>query len=233
MTELGVSDEQFMEACQRAESNPIHKKIVDQIMAVDNFLAFKKLMVKRNAELEKQTAEYMEKMASKKAGTEIPKEEQKATSGDQQNSSVTVAAAGNSTNANSSSQQAQPKEAQELRKVIKVAHDLDREEEEAMLRRAITESENQAAEQKKIADQEEELIRQAIEMSQKEEQDRLQRQKTTPNTTTSFKEEVKEESVTVSAAIVASDPNVDKNKKALSDKEAELKKLIQEKKRKE
>ena len=79
MTELGVSDEQFVEACQRAESNPIHKKIVDQIMAVDNFLAFKKLMVKRNAELEKQTAEYMEKMAAKKAsgGTTDPKEESK------------------------------------------------------------------------------------------------------------------------------------------------------------
>lgn len=48
-------------------------------MAVDNFLAFKKLMVKRNAELEKQTAEYMEKMAAKKAagGTADPKEESK------------------------------------------------------------------------------------------------------------------------------------------------------------
>ena len=51
MTELGVSDTQFVEACQKAEANPIHKKIVDQIMAVDNFLAFKRLMVKRNQEL--------------------------------------------------------------------------------------------------------------------------------------------------------------------------------------
>jgi len=29
----------------------LHKKIVDQITAVDNFVAFKKLMVKRNTEL--------------------------------------------------------------------------------------------------------------------------------------------------------------------------------------
>ena len=31
MKELGVSDEQFVEACKKAESsgNPIHKKIVD------------------------------------------------------------------------------------------------------------------------------------------------------------------------------------------------------------
>ena len=51
-----------MEACERAEQNPIHKKIVDEIMAVDNFLAFKKLMVKRNQELNKQAMELYEKM---------------------------------------------------------------------------------------------------------------------------------------------------------------------------
>ena len=48
MAELGVTDTQFLEACEKAEGNPIHKKIVDQIVAVENFLAFKKLMVKRN-----------------------------------------------------------------------------------------------------------------------------------------------------------------------------------------
>ena len=40
-----------MEACGHAKSNPVHKKIVDQIIAVDNFVAFKKLMWKRNQEL--------------------------------------------------------------------------------------------------------------------------------------------------------------------------------------
>ena len=50
MKELGVSNEQFVEACTKAgeSGNPIHKKIVDQILAVENFLAFKRLMVKRN-----------------------------------------------------------------------------------------------------------------------------------------------------------------------------------------
>ncbi|MFS8160141.1 MAG: hypothetical protein ACMG6E_08010 [Candidatus Roizmanbacteria bacterium] len=32
----------------------MHKKIVDQIIAVDNFMAFKKLMIKRNQELNQQ-----------------------------------------------------------------------------------------------------------------------------------------------------------------------------------
>ncbi len=69
MNELGISDEQFVAACQKAEANPIHKKIVDQIMAVDSFLAFKRLMVKRNNELNKQAIELYEKMAKQKDGT--------------------------------------------------------------------------------------------------------------------------------------------------------------------
>jgi hypothetical protein len=51
MAELGVSQDQFIDACEKASSNPLHKKIVEQITAVDNFIAFKKLMVKRNTEL--------------------------------------------------------------------------------------------------------------------------------------------------------------------------------------
>ena len=53
MTELGISGQQFLEACERAEQNPVHKKIVDQIAAVEDFIAFKKLMVNRNKELNK------------------------------------------------------------------------------------------------------------------------------------------------------------------------------------
>lgn len=51
LAELGVTQEIFMEACEKAGHNPIHKRIVDQIVAVDNFQAFKKLMQKRNHEL--------------------------------------------------------------------------------------------------------------------------------------------------------------------------------------
>jgi len=61
IAELGVTQEIFLQACEKAESNPIHKKIVDQIVAVDNFVAFKKLMCKRNAELNKQAIALMQK----------------------------------------------------------------------------------------------------------------------------------------------------------------------------
>ena len=56
MTDLGVTDEQFLSACDKASKNPMHKKIVDQITAVDNFVAFKRLMNKRNTELNNQAA---------------------------------------------------------------------------------------------------------------------------------------------------------------------------------
>lgn len=54
MNELGVTEEQFLDACDKVSNNPLHRKIVEQITAVDNFVAFKKLMVKRNTELNEQ-----------------------------------------------------------------------------------------------------------------------------------------------------------------------------------
>ena len=54
MRDLGVTDEQFVKACETAAKNPLHQKIVDQILAVDNYMAFKRLMVKRNGEMNQQ-----------------------------------------------------------------------------------------------------------------------------------------------------------------------------------
>lgn len=59
MAELEITQEQFLEACDKASSNPIHKKIVDQLTAVDNFVAFKKLMIKRNTELNEEALKIM------------------------------------------------------------------------------------------------------------------------------------------------------------------------------
>ena len=67
MAELGVTQEQFMHACEMANTKPLHKKIVDQITAVDNFVAFKKLMLKRNQELNEQALHMIEKHSSPQA----------------------------------------------------------------------------------------------------------------------------------------------------------------------
>lgn len=59
MAELDITQEQFLDACQKASSNQVHKKVVDQISAVDNFMAFKKLMLKRNSELNEEALRMM------------------------------------------------------------------------------------------------------------------------------------------------------------------------------
>ena len=85
MAELGVTQEQFVEACSKATKNPIHKKIVDQISAVDNFLAFKKLMNKRNEELNQQALAMLTAKEAKNIMDAAKKEESKAVSASAKN----------------------------------------------------------------------------------------------------------------------------------------------------
>lgn len=52
LAEIGVSEEAFVQACEHGRNNSASRQVFEQIMAVDDFLTFKKLMVKRNMELE-------------------------------------------------------------------------------------------------------------------------------------------------------------------------------------
>jgi len=53
LTRLGISEEEFVEACEKARSSrSINSQVVGQLQSMDDFLAFKKLMVKRNLALE-------------------------------------------------------------------------------------------------------------------------------------------------------------------------------------
>ena len=161
MNELGISDEQFVAACQKAEANPIHKKIVDQIMAVDSFVAFKRLMVKRNNELNKQAVELYEKMsAQKNGGTATGAPQDTATDG----TSNPTTTCTDSTETPQTEEE-KKKQAAELREVMRVAHSLERAEEEEMMKRAMEESERIKTEAEKQAEEEEEMIKRAIEMS--------------------------------------------------------------------
>ena len=66
---LGVTAEQLIRVCQIGISTPCDKKIFHQIFACDNFLSFKKLMVKRNLEVEKELARQLD--------SKIPRKEDK------------------------------------------------------------------------------------------------------------------------------------------------------------
>lgn len=121
LAELGVDQDTFMQACAKAEKNPIHKKIVDQIVAVDNFVAFKKLMCKRNAELNQQAMKMMEDKEEKKQEKKASKEELEK----------------EQTNAIKAGGKVKDKEMQEA---LRVAQEAERLEEEEFMRKAIEES---------------------------------------------------------------------------------------------
>ena len=107
-------------------------------MAVDSFLAFKKLMVKRNQELNRQAMEMFNK---KSADAETPKPDPTATG------VPNAAAAGASASAETAAKddknltEEEKKQQDELREVMRVAHSLERAEEEEMMKRALEESE--------------------------------------------------------------------------------------------
>ena len=133
MKELGVTDAQFVDACKRAEKNPVHKKIVDQILAVENYMAFKRLMVKRNQELNKQAILMFERQQTQKNAPEG--EEEKVVDG------VPTATTGAQNNTINMTKEEAEKQAAELKEVLKVAQQVERAEEEDMIKRALAESE--------------------------------------------------------------------------------------------
>ena len=57
---LGITEEQFMKAVENGLKIDNHKKVFEQLLIVDNFLVFKKLMVKRNSELELEAMKALE-----------------------------------------------------------------------------------------------------------------------------------------------------------------------------
>lgn len=58
--EITITPELFAQAYDRGLRTPTHKRIFEQIMACDNFLSFKKLMLKRNRELEEESLKMLQ-----------------------------------------------------------------------------------------------------------------------------------------------------------------------------
>jgi hypothetical protein len=56
--ELGIPAEVFVNACEVA-SEKVHKSIINQLLAVENFLLFKKMMITRNKQLNLEAANQM------------------------------------------------------------------------------------------------------------------------------------------------------------------------------
>ena len=54
LEELTISEQQFLEACSKGAMMPIHKKIFDDLISVENFEEFRKLMIRRKKKLDKE-----------------------------------------------------------------------------------------------------------------------------------------------------------------------------------
>ncbi|KAM3145218.1 hypothetical protein pb186bvf_002546 [Paramecium bursaria] len=62
MTDIGVEDEQQLyQVIEQGLKNKKHRKYFEQLLIVDNFLVFKKLMLKRNKELEYEALKELQK----------------------------------------------------------------------------------------------------------------------------------------------------------------------------
>lgn len=60
VSSLGITEEQFMKAVENGVKFENHKKVFEQLLIVENFLVFKKLMLKRNKELELEAMKALE-----------------------------------------------------------------------------------------------------------------------------------------------------------------------------
>ncbi|KAJ1625087.1 ADP-ribosylation factor-like 2-binding protein, partial [Pavlovales sp. CCMP2436] len=52
LSDMGVTQEQFFAALASNPRTILAKQLLEQLLVIDDFLSFKKMMVKRNAELE-------------------------------------------------------------------------------------------------------------------------------------------------------------------------------------
>ncbi|KAL4440973.1 hypothetical protein ABPG74_009386 [Tetrahymena malaccensis] len=74
MAEIGIDEQKLLQYIEIGLKSPHHKKVFEQLLIVDNFLVFKKLMVKRNKELE---LEALKEMMKNEEQEPVPENEEK------------------------------------------------------------------------------------------------------------------------------------------------------------
>ena len=74
LAELDVTGEQFAAVCEAAAQQQVGMEVLEQILAVEDFLSFKKMMVKRNMELELESLRALQELTDKVEGGETEQE---------------------------------------------------------------------------------------------------------------------------------------------------------------
>ena len=140
LEELGVTAEQFAAVCEAAASQQVGMEVLEQILAVDDFVSFKKMMVKRNMELELEAMKALQSLSEQIAdgGAGAPPADPDAAPEDDFEAQLQQAlelsmreaqAAGTSTDIDASEMERQRAEAEEAELAMAIALSLQVEEE--------------------------------------------------------------------------------------------------------
>eukprot|EP00966_Prymnesium_polylepis_P206853 4791782-Prymnesium_polylepis.1 len=70
LNDMGVSAEHFAAACEKFSNSDVGREVLEQILAVDDFVSFKKMMVKRNMELELESLKALQELSERIAAGE-------------------------------------------------------------------------------------------------------------------------------------------------------------------
>ena len=65
LEDMGVTGEQFAAVCEAAAQQQVGMEVLEQILAVDDFVSFKKMMVKRNMELELEAMKALQSLSTR------------------------------------------------------------------------------------------------------------------------------------------------------------------------
>ena len=65
LEELGLTGELFAAVCEAAAQQQVGMEVLEQILAVDDFVSFKKMMVKRNMELELEAMKALQSLSAR------------------------------------------------------------------------------------------------------------------------------------------------------------------------
>ncbi len=51
IAEMGIDRDIFYDACEKSKRNPSHYRVVQQVLSVEDFVAFKRMMIRKNVQL--------------------------------------------------------------------------------------------------------------------------------------------------------------------------------------
>ena len=51
IADMGIDRDIFYDACEKSNRNPAHHRVVQQILSVEDFVAFKRMMIRKNVQL--------------------------------------------------------------------------------------------------------------------------------------------------------------------------------------